>query len=118
VTSFISPIGSTAGEWLQIQSSDPKVLSSFSLGLGPNPWPYTTTPATYYIVGSTDGSSWYPVQSGIFSISNFFISKTVDSLFIKIIKDSKKLSEVRDGFIKYLNLPVIYDFAMSKNLLK
>jgi hypothetical protein len=39
-------------------------------------------------------------------------------MIIKIIKDSKKLSEVRDGFIKYLNLPVIYDFAMSKNLLK
>ena len=39
-------------------------------------------------------------------------------MIIKIIKDSKKLSEVRDGFIKYLNLPIIYDFAMSKNLLK
>lgn len=39
-------------------------------------------------------------------------------MIIKIIKDSKKLSEVRDGFIKYLNLPVIYDFAMSRNLLK
>ena len=36
----------------------------------------------------------------------------------KIIKDSKKLSDIRDGFIKYLNLPIIYDFAMSKNLLK
>ena len=39
-------------------------------------------------------------------------------MIIKIIKDSKKLSEVRDGFIKYLNLPIIYDFAMSRNLLK
>jgi hypothetical protein len=39
-------------------------------------------------------------------------------MIIKIIKDSKKLSDVRDGFIKYLNLPTIYDFAMSKNLLK
>lgn len=39
-------------------------------------------------------------------------------MIIKIIKDSKKLSDVRDGFMKYLNLPTIYDFAMSKNLLK
>jgi len=39
-------------------------------------------------------------------------------MIIKIIKDSKKLSDIRDGFIKYLNLPIIYDFAMSKNLLK
>lgn len=39
-------------------------------------------------------------------------------MIIKVIKKSKKLSEVRDGFMKYLNLPIIYDFAVSKNLLK
>ena len=75
-TTVLGGIGVLRGEWLQIQSSDPKVLSSFSLGLGPNPWPYACAPATYYIVGSTDGSSWYPVQSGIFSISNFTSAST------------------------------------------
>ena len=75
-TTVLGGIGVLRGEWLQIQSSAPKVLSSFSFGLGPNPWPYTCAPATYYIVGSTDGSSWYPIQSGIFSISNFTSAST------------------------------------------
>ena len=35
-----------------------------------------------------------------------------------IIKRSKKLSDIRDGFVKYLNLPTLYEFALSKNLIK
>lgn len=70
-TTVLGGIGVLRGEWLQIQSSTPKVLSSFTYGLGPNPWPYTNAPRTYYIVGSTDGTSWYPIQSGTFAISNF-----------------------------------------------
>lgn len=39
-------------------------------------------------------------------------------MITKIIKKSKKLSDVKNGFTKYLNLPIIYDFAISKNLIK
>ena len=39
-------------------------------------------------------------------------------LVINIVKRSKKLGDVRDNFIKYLNLPILYDFAMSKNMIK
>lgn len=39
-------------------------------------------------------------------------------MITKIIKRSKKLSDVKNGFTKYLNLPVLYDYAISKNLLK
>lgn len=39
-------------------------------------------------------------------------------LIVNIVKKSKKLSDIRDDFFKYLNLPILYDFAISKNLVK
>lgn len=39
-------------------------------------------------------------------------------LVVNIIKRSKKMKDVRDNFIRHLNLPVLYDFAMSKGMLK
>lgn len=39
-------------------------------------------------------------------------------LVVNIIKRSKKMRDVRENFIKYLNLPVLYDFAMSRDMLK
>ncbi len=39
-------------------------------------------------------------------------------LIVNIIKRSKKLKDIRDNFIKYLSLPVLYDFAINKNLTK
>lgn len=37
---------------------------------------------------------------------------------IGIIKKSKKLSDIRDCFNKYLNLPILYDFALSKSFVR
>lgn len=39
-------------------------------------------------------------------------------LIINIIKKSKKLSDIRDGFQKYLNLPTFYDFAISIGIVR
>lgn len=39
-------------------------------------------------------------------------------LIINIIKRSKKLKDIRDNFIKYLSLPVLYDFAINKGMTK
>lgn len=39
-------------------------------------------------------------------------------IIINTVRRSKKLFEIRDNFLKYLNLPVLYDFAVSKNLIK
>lgn len=35
-----------------------------------------------------------------------------------IVKKSKNLQDIKDGFIENLNLPVLYEFALSKNLIK
>lgn len=37
---------------------------------------------------------------------------------VTILNKSKTLGDIRNYIIKYLNLPIIYDFAMSKGLLK
>jgi hypothetical protein len=39
-------------------------------------------------------------------------------LVISIVKRSKKLSDIRDGFLKYLNLPTIYDYAIATGLIR
>lgn len=39
-------------------------------------------------------------------------------VIVNTIKKYKKLSEIRNIFIKYLNLPVLYDFAISRNLVR
>jgi hypothetical protein len=39
-------------------------------------------------------------------------------LVVSIIKNSKNLIEVRNGFMKYLNLPILYNFAISKNMVR
>lgn len=37
-------------------------------------------------------------------------------IVLRSIRTAKKLEDIRDNFLRYLNLPVLYDFAMSKNL--
>ena len=39
-------------------------------------------------------------------------------MIINIVKRSKKLSDIRDGFLKHLSLPVLYDFAVGENLVR
>ena len=37
-------------------------------------------------------------------------------LIVNIVKKSKTLLDIRNAFVKYLNLPILYNFAISKNL--
>jgi hypothetical protein len=38
-------------------------------------------------------------------------------IIISILKRSKTLKDVRDGFIKYLNLPILYNFAIERGII-
>lgn len=60
-TTTIQGVSSVQGDWVQIQSSIPLVMSSYQFATG-----YLTTrlPKTYWILGSTDGTTWYPIQYG------------------------------------------------------
>lgn len=37
---------------------------------------------------------------------------------VNILKKTKKLNDIKEGFKKNINLPTIYEFALSKKLLK
>jgi hypothetical protein len=39
-------------------------------------------------------------------------------LIVNIVKKSKTLLDIRNAFVKYLNLPTLYNFAISKNMIK
>ena len=58
-TTVLGGIGAVTGEWLQIQSSVPLVMSSYTYAVAD----YRHTPKTGYIVGSNDGTTWYPIQN-------------------------------------------------------
>lgn len=57
----IQGVGSVQGEWLQLQSSVPLVMYSYQFGTGTYNY---RLPKTYYIVGSNDGNTWFPIQYG------------------------------------------------------
>jgi hypothetical protein len=61
VSNTIVGISAQTGDWLQIQSSVPLVMSSYQFATG---FAASRLPKTYYIVGSNDGSTWYPIQYG------------------------------------------------------
>ena len=54
----VQGLGTLYGEWIQIQTSMPLVLYSYSYGCGG----YLNLPQIYYIVGSNDNSTFYPIQ--------------------------------------------------------
>ena len=39
-------------------------------------------------------------------------------MIISIVKKSKTLGDIRDGFMKYLNLPTLYEFALSREFIR
>jgi hypothetical protein len=60
-TTILGGIGSVQGDWLQLQSSVPIVMTSYQFANG---YLNTRLPKTYYIIGSNDGTNWYPIQYG------------------------------------------------------
>ena len=61
-TTAITGLSTQTGEWLQIQSSVPLIMYSYQFAQGFVPGSYSRLPKTYYIVGSNNGSTWYPIQ--------------------------------------------------------
>jgi hypothetical protein len=74
-TTVQAGIGSLSGEWLQIQSSVPLVLNSYRYGCGG----YGNFPQSYYIVGSSDGTTWFPIQRCVMSTNPLTTNFTVCS---------------------------------------
>jgi len=75
-------VGSIAGEWLQIQSQLPVVLTSFymsTFGQTLANLALTRLPYKFYICGSNDGITWYPILYNVWNsvpASNTTLSPT------------------------------------------
>lgn len=39
-------------------------------------------------------------------------------MIVNIVRRSKTLSDIRSGFIKHLSLPILYNFAISRNMVR
>jgi hypothetical protein len=79
-TTILGGIGAVGGEWLQIQLSAPMAMDSYSFACGS----ISHLPRQYYIVGSNDGSAWYPVQYGEMSSNPFTAGFTTGGSAVKV----------------------------------
>ncbi len=72
----------------------------------------------YYLTGGYDEWITLPNYKKNWSECHLDFQEEFGFMVIKILEKSKKLSDVRDGFKKYLNLPILYEFALSKNFIR
>jgi hypothetical protein len=74
------PLG-ISGEWIQVKSNKPCQYLMHNLVTYANGTSYVnrTLPARYYIVGSTDGSTWYPIQDISYAYSSTLDSTAVET---------------------------------------
>ena len=69
-TTAISGQTSQLGEWIQIKSSVPLVMYSYQFATGY----YPELPKTFWIVGSNDGSTWFPIHNASFNVLPISVS--------------------------------------------
>lgn len=71
----------------------------------------------YWLTGGKN--EWNNLENYNKSWSNCYLEfqEEFGTLIINILNKSKSLKDIRDGFSKYLNLPTLYDFAISKSLI-
>ena len=79
-TTVLGGVGAVAGEWVQLQLSAPMAMDSYSFACGS----IAHLPRLYYIVGSNDGSAWYPVQYGAMSSNPFTVGFTTGGSAINV----------------------------------
>lgn len=72
----------------------------------------------YWLTGGTQ--EWTNLEHYKKPWSEYYLDfqEEFGMLIINIIKKSKKLKDVRNNFVKYFSLPTLYDFAISKNMIK
>ena len=75
----IQGIGSVSGEWLQLQSNVALLMQSYTFSCG---GPTSQTPKTYYIIGSNNGSTWFPIQYVSMGSNPYTTNYSVASTYI------------------------------------
>jgi len=86
-TTVLLSVGAVTGEWLQIQSSVPLVMSSYTFACGD----FRNYPNNYFIVGSTDGTNWFPIQSVTTNTNPFTVGFTAASTYLTVSQAGTQL---------------------------
>jgi hypothetical protein len=79
-TVVLGGVGTISGEWLQIQSSIPLVMYNYTFSCDAA----SQIPKTFYLVGSTDGTNWYPIQYGSFTTNPFTTGLSTATSYIRV----------------------------------
>ena len=95
--------GDYYGEWLQIQSGVPLIMYSYNFASG---GAFTNMAKTYFIVGSTNGSTWVPIQSVTLSSNPFNANSTNASSSAIIVNSSA--SQTINGGVAVSFTPTVY----------
>jgi hypothetical protein len=77
----IQGMSAVLGEWIQLSSSVPLVLPSYTVSCGGTIGQF---PKTYYLVGSNDGSTWFPLQFANITTTPFTAGYTVCSNYLQV----------------------------------
>ena len=72
----------------------------------------------YWLTGGYD--EWKNLENYNKPWSEYYLDfqEEFGMLIVNIIKKSKTLKDIRDKFMRLLNLPTLYDFAISKNMVR
>lgn len=72
----------------------------------------------YWLSGGYE--EWQSLEHYNKSWSEYYLDfqEEFGMLIINIIKRSKTLKDIRDKFVKFLNMPTLYDFAISKGMIR
>ena len=72
----------------------------------------------YWLTGGNNEWKTLPNYKNPWCESYLDFQEQYGVTIINIIKKSKKIGDIRNQFIKKLNLPTLYEFSLSKNLIK
>ena len=72
----------------------------------------------YWLTGGD--REWITLEHYKYSWVNCYSSfeEEFGDIIYQIVDNSKKIGDIKEGFIKYLNLPILYDFAIGKGFIK
>lgn len=78
----------------------------------------TPEKSLYWLTGGD--IEWKTLENyeNTWSESYLYFQEEFGLSIVSILKKAKKLNDIKEGFRKNINLPIIYEFALSKNLVK
>ena len=89
----IQGVGSTGGDWLQIQSSVPLIMASYTFASSG----ILQQPQKYYIVGSNDGQIWFPIQLANGTVNPLTTANTACSSYLLVSTSTTPTAQTIQG---------------------